>query len=155
MIITICDVCQKKIEEKQEKYSLMIRKSTESGCEDIVKKEDICVDCYKKIIRVISGENAVINIVPDEKLKKMSGLPKEEPKEEPKKKVKAKKEPDAPEKEDDDGNKKFDIGKCMALYNAGWKPKAIAEEMRTTPSKVSNEVWKYNKTMKEKVNVKS
>lgn len=41
--------------------------------------------------------------------------------------------------------KKIDIGKIMALKNAGWKVKDIADEMHMEPQAVSNAVWRYNK----------
>lgn len=33
----------------------------------------------------------------------------------------------------------------MALKNAGWKVKDIADEMRMEPSTVSNAIWRYNR----------
>lgn len=41
--------------------------------------------------------------------------------------------------------KEIDIGKIMALKNAGWKVKDIADEMHMEPQAVSNAVWRYNK----------
>lgn len=41
--------------------------------------------------------------------------------------------------------KKIDIGKIMALKNAGWKVKDIADEMHMDPRAVSNAIWRYNK----------
>ena len=41
--------------------------------------------------------------------------------------------------------KKIDIGKIMALKNAGWKVKDIADEMHMEPQAVSNAIWRYNK----------
>ena len=41
--------------------------------------------------------------------------------------------------------KKIDIGKIMALKNAGWKVKDIADEMHMDPQAVSNAIWRYNK----------
>lgn len=41
--------------------------------------------------------------------------------------------------------KKIDIGKIMALKNAGWKVKDIADEMHMDPHAVSNAIWRYNK----------
>lgn len=41
--------------------------------------------------------------------------------------------------------KRIDIGKIMALKNAGWKVKDIADEMRMEPSAVSNAIWRYNR----------
>lgn len=33
----------------------------------------------------------------------------------------------------------------MALKNAGWKVKDIADEMHMEPQTVSNAIWRYNK----------
>lgn len=41
--------------------------------------------------------------------------------------------------------KKIDIGKIMALKNAGWKVKDIADEMHMEPQAVSNAIWRHNK----------
>lgn len=43
------------------------------------------------------------------------------------------------------GRKRIDIGKIMALKNAGWKIKDIADEMKMEPPAVSNAIWRYNK----------
>ena len=46
--------------------------------------------------------------------------------------------------------KQIDIGKIMALKNAGWKVKDIADEMHMEPSAVSNAIWRHNKAMEGK-----
>jgi orotate phosphoribosyltransferase-like protein len=47
--------------------------------------------------------------------------------------------------DDQKGRKRIDIGKIMALKNAGWKIKDIADEMHMEPQAVSNAIWRYNK----------
>jgi hypothetical protein len=47
--------------------------------------------------------------------------------------------------------KRIDIGKIMALKNAGWRTKDIAEEMGMKPDAVSQAIYAYNKK-KEKNN---
>ena len=47
--------------------------------------------------------------------------------------------------DDQNGKKRIDIGKIMALKNAGWKVKDIADEMRMESSAVSNAIWRYNR----------
>ena len=42
-------------------------------------------------------------------------------------------------------NRKLDIGKIMALKNAGWKIKDIAYELHTSPAVISNAIWKHTK----------
>lgn len=41
--------------------------------------------------------------------------------------------------------RKLDIGKIMALKNAGWKIKDIAYELHTSPAVISNAIWKHTK----------
>ena len=48
--------------------------------------------------------------------------------------------------------KQIDIGKIMALKNAGWKVKDIADEMHMEPSAVSNAIWRHNKSLEGKDN---
>ena len=48
--------------------------------------------------------------------------------------------------------KQIDIGKIMALKNAGWKVKDIADEMHMEPSAVSNAIWRHNKALEGKDN---
>ena len=51
------------------------------------------------------------------------------------------------EKKCNQGEKKaIDIGKIMALKNAGWKNKDIAGEMHMEPQAVANAIYKYKKT---------
>lgn len=38
----------------------------------------------------------------------------------------------------------------MALKNAGWKIKDIADEMHMEPQAVSNAIWRHKKAMEEK-----
>ena len=53
------------------------------------------------------------------------------------------------EDESTTGKKKYDVGKIMDLKKAGWKVKDIADEMKMTPQQVSNQIYLYNKKMKE------
>lgn len=48
--------------------------------------------------------------------------------------------------------KQIDIGKIMALKNAGWKVKDIADEMHMEPSAISNAIWRHNKSLEGKDN---
>ena len=49
--------------------------------------------------------------------------------------------------EDQGGDNHKDIGKIMALKNAGWKVKDIADEMHMEPQAVSNAIWRHNKSL--------
>lgn len=49
----------------------------------------------------------------------------------------------------------IDIGKIMALKNAGWKIKDIADEMHMEPQAVSNAIWRHKKSTEGKDNEKS
>lgn len=51
--------------------------------------------------------------------------------------------------------RQIDIGKIMALKNAGWKIKDIADEMRMEPQAVSNAIWRHKKSLEGKDNEKS
>lgn len=44
----------------------------------------------------------------------------------------------------------IDIGKIVALRNAGWKIKDIALEMHLEPAAVSNALYRYNKSLEDK-----
>lgn len=46
--------------------------------------------------------------------------------------------------------KRIDIGKIVALKNAGWKIKDIATEMHMEPQGVSNALYQYKKKLEEK-----
>lgn len=48
----------------------------------------------------------------------------------------------------------IDIGKVMALKNAGWKIKDIAYDMHLTPEAVSNAIWRYTKKEIKKTEAK-
>lgn len=49
---------------------------------------------------------------------------------------------------------KIDIGKIMALKNAGWKNKDIADEMRMDPQAVANAIYNFKKKQGEVSSVK-
>lgn len=58
--------------------------------------------------------------------------------------------PETPEK----SKRPIDIGKIMALKNAGWKIKDIADEMHMEPQAVSNAIWRHKKSTEGKDNEK-
>lgn len=50
-----------------------------------------------------------------------------------------------PEKTERKGRKRIDIGKIMALKNAGWSNAKIADEMGMNPQAVANAIYQHKK----------
>lgn len=49
------------------------------------------------------------------------------------------------EKSEQKGRKRIDIGKIVALKNAGWSNVKIADEMRMNPQAVANAIYQHKK----------
>lgn len=86
---------------------------------------DFCDNCIKEIEQVIAKKEIPVSIMNDSTENKQS---------------KTKKEPQS----------SIDIGKVMALRNAGWKIKDIAGEMGKDPHSISQAIYKHKKTNGEK-----
>lgn len=54
-----------------------------------------------------------------------------------------------PKKAEQKGRKRIDIGKIVALKNAGWSVAKIADEMGMQPQSVSNALYQYKKKQSE------
>lgn len=128
MKVIICDRCRKEL--GNESYSIHMRKKTSGafsesdidGMETLAEM-DFCKECAEKIIKFVKSE-------------------KEKPE------IKTEQKPKVEEKEDSKSQKgKFDIGKCMALRNAGWTNIQIADEMGKTAQYIANIVCIYKKSM--------
>lgn len=114
-----CDRCGKEIKEKSAGYIATNRRDRKNGdlqLQNKFEEKDFCVTCMNEIEKFIKKNPAAMN--PDSESK-------------PEKKPEAK--------------KKVDIGKIMALKNAGWTNKSIAEEMGMTQNAVAVQVCTYRK----------
>lgn len=145
-LIVHCDMCKKEIDG--DPYVIALEDREEPGrYYESVRQVDLCPMCEDKIERLIRRVRAeVISMDALDEFTKTSSeaipiepatvaeamTPKEEPKEEPKPKERPKKKK----------NKPLDGGRIRALTNAGWSPKAVADDMGLTPKQVS--AWLYN-----------
>lgn len=114
-----CDRCGKEIKEKSAGYIATNRRDRKNGDLQIQNKfeeKDFCVTCMNEIEKFIKTNPEAI---------KMKNEPEEKPETKEKKKV--------------------DIGKIMALKNAGWTNKSIAEEMGMTQNAVAVQICTHRK----------
>lgn len=114
-----CDRCGKEIKEKSAGYVATNRRDRKNGDLQLKNKfeeKDFCVSCMNEIEKFIKTNPEAI---------------------------KMKNEPE--EKSETKEKKKVDIGKIMALKNAGWTNKSIAEEMGMTQNAVAVQICTYRK----------
>lgn len=114
-----CDRCGKEIKEKSAGYVATNHRNRENGelqLQNKFEKKDFCVNCMNEIEKFIKTNPEVVKV-------------KSEPEERPETKEK----------------KKVDIGKIMALKNAGWTNKSIAEEMGMTQNAVAVQICTFRK----------
>ncbi len=114
-----CDRCGKEIKEKNAGYIATNRRNRENGdlqLQNKFEEKDFCVTCMNEIEKFIKTNPEAMKV-------------KIEPEEKPETKEK----------------KKVDIGKIMALKNAGWTNKSIAEEMGMTQNAVAVQICTFRK----------
>lgn len=147
--VILCDRCRKEIEG----HPIMIRPvTTDRETGDIIedwrpeefKKRDYCVDCAEIIMAAAQGMaekkrfRDLFESDPDKGLKP-------DPKEEPEPEVKAGAVVEDGQQTAAEPAKKLDVGKIMALKDAGWSNEKIAEEMGSTPGTIAVYVCKARK----------
>lgn len=142
MIKIICDRCGKEIDDGNVGYIATNWRSMADGNllgDNPHEEKHFCKDCMKEIEEFVSKtpENVIkttetVSETPESVSKGAeSGSVCEEQsteQEEPKGKL-----------------RQIDIGKIMALKNAGWKNKDIADEMHMDPQAVASAIYQYRK----------
>lgn len=136
MIKIICDRCGAEMKENEEVGYVAIGVNSNPLSNDVMYNSGVitnhfCADCINKIKDFMKSE-PVIDPAPKPK-------PKAKSKVKPPDILSATPEPEKPKR------RKIDIGKIMALKNAGWSREKIADEMGMTPNAVSNAVYAYKK----------
>lgn len=138
MIRYFCDRCGKDLDkEKRIGYIAVNTKDKAEG--DLKGENDFenchycasCTDAIKKFIRKSSEESA-------ELVKEAA----------PKASMQKERMDEAESDSADDnrgGRKRIDTGKILALKNAGWSVKDIADEMHLTPQQVSSQLYLHKK----------
>ncbi len=99
---------------------------------------------YRKIGTLEECRAAVEKLRANIKPKQTAELPAIEPPKRGRPKTKVE-EPEKPRE-----RRKIDIGKIMALKNAGWSAKKIGEEMDMTEMEVNQAIYRYRRKMAEK-----
>lgn len=141
MIKIICDRCGKEIADGNVGYIATNWRSVEDGSllgDNPHEGKHFCLSCMNEI------EDFVIKT--PENVVKTDETVIETPQSVSKEEKSVPKPPETvSESEEQSGRKKIDIGKIMALKNAGWKNKDIADEMRMDPQAVANAIYQYKK----------
>lgn len=130
----ICDRCKKILEDTEPVGRIYVGVRPDVDIEDDLQDWDLCQECMDEIINTIRT--------------KPENLVQDKPKlaEDKSKIVKNKSKTSSSA---DSKRKPVDIGKIIALKNAGWKAKDIADEMGfDDPQRVSNIIYRHK--MKEK-----
>lgn len=152
-LLVVCDMCKQGFDGDPYVFALEDREEPGRYYES-VRQVDLCPMCEDKIERLIRRVRAeVISMDALDEFTKRSSeaipiepatvaeamTPKKEVEEAPAKPEEPKKtEPEKPKKK----RTKIDGGRIRALTNAGWSPKAVADDMRLTSKQVS--AWLYN-----------
>jgi len=141
MIKIICDRCGKEILDGKPGYIAVNYRDSETGelkVDNPYEHNHYCDSCMEAICDFVSK--------PPETVIKTEETVIETPKSVSKEEKSVPKPPETvSESEEQSGRKKIDIGKIMALKNAGWKNKDIADEMRMDPQAVANAIYQYKK----------
>lgn len=102
-------------------------------------------ECRELIIKAIDAEEHRAELQTEAEQTESQPQPETKPKpKQTKQKSEAKAEPKP------DGRRKVDKGKIIALHNAGWKPKAIQEEMGISEATVYNVLKEYRESQESK-----
>ena len=138
MIKIICDRCGKEIGDGNVGYIATNWRSMTDGNllgDNPHEEKHFCKDCMKEIEEFVSksAENVIkteenVSETPESVSKGAESVSVCKEQEEPKGK-----------------RRPIDIGKIMALKNAGWKNKDIADEMHMDPQAVANAIYQYKR----------
>lgn len=142
MIKIICDRCSKEISDGNIGYIATNWRSVEDGSlldDNPHEAKHFCSSCMKEFEEFVikTPENVIktsenVSETPESVPKEVESVPDSE--EQP------------PEQEETKGKRRqIDVGKIMALKNAGWKNKDIADEMHMEPQAVANVIYQQKK----------
>lgn len=148
MIKFVCDRCGKDITGTHPGYIAINYRNTDTGeltIDNPLENCHYCSSCMEQI-KVFVAKKPETAIETIERIVKAEGivLKQEETVTKPEEAVPDEGKP----------KKRIDVGKVMALKNAGWKNKAIAEEMNLEPQTVANIVYQQKKKIEEASTVK-
>lgn len=142
MIKIICDRCSKEISDGNVGYIATNWRSMEDGSllgDNPHEEKHFCSSCMKEIEEFVikTPENVI----------KTSESVSETPESVSKgdESVSICEEPPAEQEEPKGKRKPIDVGKIMALKNAGWKNKDIADEMHMEPQAVANVIYQQKR----------
>ena len=142
MIKIICDRCGAEIEENENigYVTINLRDGLHGNLlnDNPLEQNHYCVECMDKIYKFVMAE-PVKDPAP-EPIPKTKTKPTVKPRDI----LSTSPEPDKPKR------RKIDIGKIMALKNAGWSYQKIGEEMGMSANAVGNAIWAYKKKMTER-----
>lgn len=142
MIKIICDRCSREIGDSNVGYIATNWRSMEDGSllgDNPHEAKHFCMDCMKEIEEFVVKK-------PESVIKTSENVT--ETGESVSKKAKSVSicEEQAPEQEEPKGKRRrLDVGKIMALHNAGWKNKDIAIEMNMDSQAVANVIYQRKK----------
>lgn len=131
MIRIICDRCGKDLTDTDRRGYLLLSVRDKEDREATREFEDChyCISCIHDIHEFIKESRMLSD---EDQVRQEDDSPEDE------RKVYDNKKAD---------RKRVDIGKIMALRNAGWSNKKIAEEMGMTPSAVATQICLYKKKL--------
>ena len=148
MIKYFCDRCGKELtKEKYIGYIAVNIKDKPDGDllgENEFEKNHYCQHCINSVKKFISKFEGCL--VPE-------AAPEVAPANESEENVNVAPKTEGDSKNEENKRRKIDIGKIMALKNAGWPVKEIAGEMHLEPLQVSQAIYHYKKKHAEKVEV--
>lgn len=136
--IIICDKCKKEIEKGTEIYKLeAICTDQESGeVKDIIKQGNghYHKECVREILALVSADHPTKNTKATKQSRQGTGERTKSPAAAGKAKKTGPKE---------EVIKELDIGKIMALREAGWTYEDIAHELKTTKTRIASAIYKH------------
>lgn len=141
MIKICCDRCGKEIKEHGEDIGYIIMGINANPMKGVVLMQDdelnvdshYCPHCMNEIKAFIQNHKNIGSLSVN------TPKPVSEPHETASK----------PEETEQKGRKRIDIGKIMALKNAGWSNVKIADEMGMNPQAVANAIYQHKKKQSE------
>ena len=156
MIKIICDRCNKEISDGNIGYIATNWRSAEDGSllgDNPHEAKHFCSSCMKEFEEFVikSSENVIKsseNVIKSSENVIKTAENVSETAESVSKEVESvpDAEEQAPEQEESKGKRRqIDVGKIMALKNAGWKNKDIADEMHMEPQAVANVIYQQKK----------
>lgn len=161
MVKYYCDRCGKDL-TKERRIGYIAINARDKADGDLVEDNEFekchyCQKCISAVKRFLisAPDEACAEPKSDENTQNETEIVQNEPENTQNETEIAQNEPENDQIDPADGKagkrKRIDIGKIMALRNANWQVKDIADEMHLTPLQVSQAIYNYKKKHAQKV----